>query len=79
MIGNPRGYGKSSLVKEFLYRRDKICKEKDQTSGPVLFTDFSQVQSVVDAEEKILETIRPLFISYGFESTRDHGILYSQI
>ena len=77
MIGNPGGYGKSSLVQEFLYRRDKICKQKDLTSGPVLFTDFSQVQSVVDAEEKLLETIRPLFISYGFESTRDHGILYS--
>ena len=74
MIGNPGGYGKSSLLQEFLYKREKISKAKDIMSGPVLFTDFIAVKNVTDAEAKLLETIQPLFFSFGFETTQDHGI-----
>ena len=63
MFGNRRGYGKSALVKEMAYKRDEICRRNKVPSGPVLFTDFTGVKDATGAERKILETIRPLFIS----------------
>ena len=62
MIGNPRGYGKSALVMEMAYMRDEICGRKKIPSGPVLFTDFRGVKSASDAEARVMETIRPLFL-----------------
>ncbi len=55
MICNPRGYGKSALVKEMAYKRDEICKELKIPSGPVLFTDVFAVGNVAGA--KSLEVI----------------------
>ena len=69
MIGNPRGFGKSSLVAEFAYRRDDICAKNANgpyPSGPVLFTDFKGVKSADEAEEKIIATINPLFFRLIF-------------
>jgi hypothetical protein len=63
MIGNPRGYGKSALMMEMAYKRDEICKRNNIPSGPVLFTDFRGVQSASDAENRVLETIQPLFFT----------------
>jgi hypothetical protein len=63
MIGNPRGYGKSALMMEMAYKRDKICKRNSVPSGPVLFTDFRGVKSVSEAEDKVLQTIQPLFFT----------------
>ena len=63
LIGNPRGYGKSSLVAEMAFRRTEFSKTKEMPSGPVLFTDFNGVKSASDAEMKVLETIRPLFFT----------------
>ena len=63
MIGNPRGYGKSALVMEMAYKRDEICKRKNITSGPVLFTDFRGIKSAADAEDRVLKTIQPLFFT----------------
>ncbi len=62
MISNPRGYGKSALVREMAYKRDEICTRLKVPSGPVLFTDFLGVKSPSDAENKIMETLRPLFL-----------------
>ena len=73
MIGNPRGYGKSALVKEFAYKRDEISRNYNIPSGPVLFTDFSSVRCATDAQEKISKTIRPLFLSFGLNLTREKG------
>ena len=74
MIGNPRGYGKSALVKEMAYKRDKICKDMKHPSGPTLFTDFAGVKDSNNAEKKLLETIRPLFIPV-IEFKNEHGNL----
>ena len=63
LIGNPRGYGKSALVAEMAYRRKELCERKNLPSGPVLFTDFKGAKSAFDAEKKVLETIRPLFLT----------------
>ena len=62
MLGNPRGYGKSALVKEMAYKRDEICRSNKVPSGPVLFTDFTGVKDATGAKRKLLETIRPLFM-----------------
>jgi hypothetical protein len=64
MIGNPRGYGKSALIMELAYKRDEICKRNEIPSGPVLFTDFGGVKNASEAEERVLETIRPLFFTH---------------
>ena len=64
MIGNPRGYGKSALVKEMAFKRDEICKKMKIPSGPVLFTDFRGVKNSSDAKKRILETIQPLFFEF---------------
>jgi len=61
MIGNPRGYGKSSLVKEMAHTRDELSKRFEVPSGPVLLTDFRDVESPSDARRRVMETIQPLF------------------
>ena len=63
MIGNPRGYGKSALIAEMAYRRNKICEKMKIPSGPVLFTDFEGIANSSDAKTRILETIQPLFFT----------------
>ena len=52
MVGNPRGYGKSSLMKEF---------GSQYHNGPVLFTDFSEVEKPKDVHSLLHQTIAPLF------------------
>ena len=74
MISNSTGQGKSSLVQEYLNGREKFSNEMNMMSGPVLFTDFSAVQNVTEAEAKVSETIRSLFLSFDFMPTGDHGI-----
>ena len=53
VIGNPRGHGKTNLLKEFGSGR------KD---GSVLFTDFSTVRRASDVDALMSATIAPLFI-----------------
>jgi hypothetical protein len=62
LIVNPRGYGKSALVAELAYKRNAICEKNHFPSGPVLFTDFRGVKTADDAEDRILATIKPLFL-----------------
>ena len=76
MIGNPRGYGKSALVKEMAYKRDEICRSKKVPSGPVLFTDFTGVEDATGAERKLLETIRPLFLSLRKSSNEEGNLIF---
>ena len=73
MIGNPRGYGKSALMMEIAYRRDEISQRNKTPSGPVLFTDFRGVKSATDAEDRVMQTIRPLFIQSFFQLHDDRG------
>ena len=73
MIGNPIGYGKSALMMEIAYRRDEISQRNKTTSGPALFTDFLGVESATDAEDKVMQTIRPLFIQSFFQLHDDRG------
>ena len=75
MIGNPRGYGKSALMMEVAYKRDKICGRKKVPSGPVLFTGFRGIESASDAKSRIMETIRPLFIPTFFPLHDERGSL----
>ena len=75
MIGNPRGYGKSALMMEVAYKRDKLCGRKKVPSGPVLFTDFRGVKSASHAEDRVMETIRPLFIPTFFPLHDERGSL----
>lgn len=51
MVENPRGYGKSSLVKEFASRYH----------GPVLFTDFLSVGEPAIVTSLMEDTIGDLF------------------
>jgi len=52
IVGNPRGYGKSSLVKEY----------GSHYQGPVLFTDFTEVTDDPMIVRTLLHsTIAPLF------------------
>jgi hypothetical protein len=75
MFGNPRGYGKSALMMEIAHRRDEISQRNKIPSGPVLFTDFLGVKSATDAEDKVMQTIRPLFIQSFFQLHDDRGSL----
>ena len=79
LLGNPRGYGKSSLVAEMAYKRDIICGKEKIPSGPVLFTDFRGVKHADDAEDRIMATIQPLFLpSYSqlFDGRRTPTLSY---
>jgi hypothetical protein len=57
IVENGRGYGKSTLMKEFASRRSKdfFCE------GPSLFTDFRNIANPNDVEALQLETIAPFF------------------
>ena len=63
LIGNPPGQGKSSLIREWAYRRSETSNTgiPPLSSGPVLLTDFSNAQNLQHAEKKIMNTINPLF------------------
>jgi hypothetical protein len=76
MIGNPRGLGKSSLVMEIAYKRNDICLKRNISSGTVLFTDFRGIKSDSDAEERIMKTIQPLFLSSYFQFDNEKGSLF---
>ena len=75
MIGNPRGYGKSALMMEIAHRRDEISQRNKIPSGPVLFTDFRGVESAAEAKDRVMQTIRPLFIQSFFHLHDDRGSL----
>lgn len=51
MVGNPRGYGKSSLMREF----------GSLHQGPVLFTDFAELEDPTFVDTLLQATIDPLF------------------
>jgi len=52
MVGNPRGYGKSTLMKEF---------GSQYSNGPVLYTNFSNITKPKDVQTMLNQTISPLF------------------
>ena len=55
-IGETRGCGKSTLMKEFASR------SKEFLEGPSLYTDFRNVEDPKDVETLLSETISPLFL-----------------
>ena len=57
------------------YIRDEICGRKKIQSGSVLFTDFRGVKSAFDAEARVTETIRPLFLSSFSQLFDEQGSL----
>ena len=75
MIGSPREYGKSALMTEIAYRLDEISQRNKTPSGPVLFTDFFGVKSATDAEDGVVQRIRPLFFLSFFQLHVDRGSL----
>ena len=52
LVGNLRGYGKSSLMQEF---------GSQYQNGPVLLTDFAEVEEPAHVNRALLATISPFF------------------